>query len=132
MEKEEFKEKMKGGFDKFVLSTKKAFGKAGSAVQDFSDKSVIRIEKKQFESKRDAQYEKLGAYVAGIFLAGERTTVSKDEETVAAALAEIIKFNEEIKNREESLAAEAKKSSDSKESPESEKADSEKSESASE
>lgn len=112
MEKEEFKEKVKGGFDKFVLNTKKAFGKAGNAVQDFSDKSVIRIEKKQFESKRATQYEKLGEYVANIFISGEKNSVSSDEEFVVSALSEIKKFNEEIKNREESLAAEAKKSSE--------------------
>ncbi len=113
MEKDEFKEKVKSGFDKFVLSTKKAFGKAGNTVQDFSDKSVTLIEKKQFESKRDAQYKKLGAYAAEIFLAGERAEVSKDEEAVAAIMAEIVKFNAEIKTREDSLA-EAKKTSEAR------------------
>ena len=33
------------------LASKKAFGVAGEAVQDFSDKSVTTIEKKQLEAK---------------------------------------------------------------------------------
>ena len=52
MDKDEIKEKLQSGLDKFLDSSKKALGKAGNAVQDFSDKSVIRIEKHQFEVKR--------------------------------------------------------------------------------
>lgn len=104
MDKEGFKEKLNEGVDKVVSSAKKAIGKAGVAMQDFSDKSVIRIEKRQFESKREAEYIKLGELVAERFSADANAAVSASEEAVVAIMTEINHCTEEIKKRENALA----------------------------
>lgn len=113
MDKEGFKEKLNFGVDKVVSSAKKAIGKAGVAMQDFSDKSVIRIEKRQFESKRETAYIKLGSFVAERFSADENAAVSASEEAVAAIMVEIQHCTEEIKKRDDALAEKAGKSEDS-------------------
>ena len=41
---EEFGKKVKDGLEKFVKSSKDVFGKAGEAVQNLSDKSVVRMQ----------------------------------------------------------------------------------------
>lgn len=104
MNTEGFKEKLNESVDKVVSSAKKAIGKAGVAMQDFSDKSVIRIEKRHFESKRDAEYTKLGGLVAERFSADETASVAASEEAVAAIIAEIRHCSEEIKKREDALS----------------------------
>ena len=48
-------EASKTAFDKGMEASKTAFNKASSAVQDFSDKSVVRIEKHQFETKKEEE-----------------------------------------------------------------------------
>ena len=109
MNTEELKEKFKQGVDKIVTSSKKAIGKAGVAMQDFSDKSVIRIEKHQLETKREAEYIRLGELVAARFLAEPSASVSASEDTVASIIKEISRYNEEIKKREDTLAEEHSK-----------------------
>lgn len=107
MDKEELKEKFKSGMDKFVESSKKALAQAGNAVQDFSDKSVIRIEKHQLESKKDEQLKKLGILAAEKFLNDESAVLSASEEAVVEILQEIRRLNGDISNREDKLKAEA-------------------------
>lgn len=116
MTKDEFKSKFKDGFERFVKGSKKAFGKAGNAVQDFSDKSVIRIEKKQFESKRKDQYEKLGELVFGAFSADPKAKVSVSDDGVPSIMEEIKRLSEEIRKREDVLSSESKKTSSSSDS----------------
>ena len=106
MDKDEMKEKLKSGMGKFVESSKKALSQAGSAVQDFSDKSVIRIEKKQLESKRDEQYKKLGELAAERFAADASATLGGSEEAVIAIVEELKGLKEEIEAREAKLSAE--------------------------
>lgn len=106
MDKEELKEKFKFGMEKVMESSKKALAQAGSAVQDFSDKSVIRIEIHQLESKRDEQVKLLGDLALTRFLAEGTQTLSSDEEAVAAILEEIKKLDKDIAEHEEKLKAE--------------------------
>ena len=106
MDKEEFKEKFKFGMEKVVESSKKALAQAGSAVQDFSDKSVIRIEIHQLESKRDEQVKLLGDLAMSRFLAEGTQTLSSDEEAVSAILEEVKKLDKDIAEHNEKLKAE--------------------------
>ena len=106
MDKEDLKAKFKSGMDKFVESSKKALSQAGNAVQDFSDKSVIRIEKHQLESKKDEQLKKLGTLAAEKFLNDDSAVLSAGEEAVVAILEEIRRLNGDISNREDKLKAE--------------------------
>lgn len=106
MDKDEIKEKLQSGLDKFLDSSKKALGKAGNAVQDFSDKSVIRIEKHQFEVKKDDQIKKLGNLALERFLNDSSATLSAGEDAVVSILEEIRKLNDDIALREGKLKAE--------------------------
>ena len=63
MDSSEAKAKVKGVVDKVFEVSKEAIGKAGNAVQKFSDTSVIKIEIRQFESKLKAQKALLGDVV---------------------------------------------------------------------
>ena len=112
MSKDEFKTKFKDALDKFVQSSKKAFGKAGNAVQDFSDKSVTRIEKKQFESKRDAQYTKLGKIVADALIENPSAKIDFSGEEILSMIEDIKTFSAEIKSREEVLSQDKKSESE--------------------
>lgn len=106
MDKEEIREKLKTSMDKVLESSKKALGKAGNAVQDFSDKSVIRIEKHQFEVKKDEQIKKLGTLTYEKFINDDTASLSAGEETVIAIIEEIRRLNAEIAQRDEKLKAE--------------------------
>ncbi|MBQ1629193.1 MAG: hypothetical protein II098_08575 [Treponema sp.] len=107
MDKEDLKAKFRSGMDKFVESSKKALSQAGNAVQDFSDKSVIRIEKHQLETKKDEQLKKLGSLAVEKFLNDDSAVLSASEEAVVTILEEIRRLNTDIAEREEKLKAEA-------------------------
>ncbi|MGP1565526.1 MAG: hypothetical protein ACTTHU_08890 [Treponema sp.] len=99
MDKNEFKEKVRDGMDKFIESSKKVLGAAGNAVQDFSDKSVVRIEKSQFESKLHEQYRKFGEYAADILIADSSASINTSDSKVSEFLAEINNISKEIELR---------------------------------
>ena len=103
---EEFGKKVKDGLEKFVKSSKDVFGKAGEAVQNFSDKSVVRIEKMQFESKREEQYAKLGKLVADSLEKNPDATPDFTGGEIPAILSEIIRMTKEIEVRKLVLESE--------------------------
>ena len=114
----EFITKAKELFDRGISASKKAFGVAGEAVQDFSDKSVTTIEKKQLEAKVKKQYTLLGE-IAAKQLSKKGAAVTTDDEKVCAIMKEIARLNKEIKVRDQALAdgkakAEEKKSTSKK------------------
>lgn len=59
-EKKSFKERFLSFLDRGVESSKNAFHKAGSKINDFSDKSVLRIDIARLNSKLEKLYEELG------------------------------------------------------------------------
>ena len=69
-------EASKTAFDKGMEASKTALNKASNAVQDFSDKSVVRIEKHQFETKKEEQLLALGKKVFEKFFAHCRKNTS--------------------------------------------------------
>jgi len=96
----------KNAIDKGVEVSKKALDKAGSAVQNFSDKSVIRIEKHQFETKRDDQLMSLGKLVAEKVISGTSTSFSAEDSDISVIIDQIKLLNEEIAKREAVLTEE--------------------------
>lgn len=105
-----FVEKMKSYLDKGVEASKDAFSKAGSAVQSFGDKSVVRIEKKQLEIKLQQEKLNLGILVYDILSGEDKITLSNDDSRVSGIIAEISRLKNEIEKRDEALVAESKKS----------------------
>lgn len=102
MNTEEIGEKIKKAFTRGAEVSKDALEKAGDKVQEFSDKSLIRIEKKQLESKRDHKYMELGKMIYDLMEAGN-VSVNASEEEVAALKNEIKKYSEEILQKEDLL-----------------------------
>lgn len=97
-----FFESVKKTFDRGIKASKKALGVAGDAVQDFSDKSVLRIEKMQLETKQKKQFELLGEHTYKI-LSSKTSSVKSTDTKVKAFLTEISRLADEIKIREDGL-----------------------------
>ena len=90
--------------DKVFEASKEALGKAGSAVQKFSDKSVTKIEIRQFESKLKNQKAKLGEIVAKA-LEDNQTQLELNTAEIDTIAQEIDRLKKEIKTRKDSLNA---------------------------
>lgn len=105
MDKNEFKEKLKAGMDKVVASSKKAFQKTETAVRKLSDQSVIRIEIRQFESKKKDEIRKLGQLAFEKFITDNTSTLSAADEDVVKITGAIKEIEKEIQSRQEKLKA---------------------------
>lgn len=105
MNTEELGKKVKDMFSKGARASKDAFEKAGDKVQDFTDKSVIKIEKRQLETKRDCKYEELGLKLSQLLLEGATISASNPDDVMILndIQKEIIELSEKIKEKEQNL-----------------------------
>lgn len=92
----DFKEKMKNFFNKSVEVSKDALVKAGSAVQDFSDKSKVTIKIKQLEGKVQKEYASIGSKVFEFFTESPDASLTKENDILTTSFAEINRLDEEI------------------------------------
>ena len=106
-----FLDKMKEYLDKGVEVSKEALTKAGDAVQDFSDKSVTKIESHQLVSRQNKEYRALGLAVRQFFETNPSDTLSADNSSISGILQEIYRLDKEIAQREENLKAKEQKDS---------------------
>lgn len=90
-------------FSRSVDVSKKALSKAGDAVQDFGDKSVIRMERHQAEQKRNALIKELGSIAVDCFILNAGKTLDASNEKVAEVIKEIKRLDSEIERRSEML-----------------------------
>lgn len=123
MDTDEMKTKLKNFISKSSDVTKSAFSKASNAVQKFSDKSVLKIEIKQMESKKEKLFTKIGKHLSSV-LSNENVDLmnlqnSNDEkisplvEEIKTFQAEIVQLNLDIeKNKEELKKAQEKESAE--------------------
>ena len=100
-----FLDKMKEYLDKGVEVSKEALSKAGDVVQDFSDKSVTKIETHQLISRQNKEYRALGQAVLKFFEENPSASLSADNSLISGIMAEIQRLEKEIVQREESLKA---------------------------
>lgn len=117
------KTKLKNFISKSSDVTKSAFSKASNAVQKFSDKSVLKIEIKQMESKKEKLFTKIGKHLSSV-LAHENVDLmnlqSSNDEKISTLVEEIKTFQAEIvqlnldieKNKEELKKAQEKESAE--------------------
>lgn len=96
-----FKEDVQKYLEKGVKVSKEAFNKAGTAVTKFGDESVLKIEKKQFESNLKKELTALGEETLAAFEGGAE--VCADKEPFASRLKKIADIKAEIKKRDELL-----------------------------
>ena len=106
MELTELETKVKGWFSKSAKVSKQALEKAGDKVQDFTDKSVLKVEKKQLESKRERLYTDLGKKVSEMIAAGAviNSENEDDKKSVEDIQGEIIAATEQIAAKEKEIA----------------------------
>lgn len=98
-----FLDKVKEYFDKGIEVSKDALSKAGDAVQDFGDKSVVRIEIKQLESKLNKEYSSLGTQVYNLYSANKDEPLRFDDAHISGVLDEIQRLLNEIDARRNAL-----------------------------
>lgn len=98
-----FLEKMKEYLDKGVEVSKDALSKAGDAVQNFSEKSVTKIETHQLQSRQNKEYRALGLAVYQFFEDNPSGCLSSTDGSISGIIQEIERLAKEIKVREETL-----------------------------
>ena len=105
MDMNELGSKLKDLFSKGTKASKEALEKAGDKVQDFTDKSVTKIEIHNLEPKRDCKYEEMGLKLSQMLLEGASITSSNaDDIKILNDIQEEIKnLAEQIKNKENEL-----------------------------
>ena len=96
---EEFGNKVKSIFSKGVESSKEVLEKAGDKVQDFTDKSVTKIEIHKLETKRDCKYEEMGLKLSQMLLEGASITCENADDIKI-----LNDIQEEIKNLAEQIS----------------------------
>ncbi len=99
MDMDELGSKVKDLFSRGTKASKEALEKAGDKVQDFTDKSVTRIEIHKLETKRDCKYEEMGMKLSQMLLEGASITCenAEDIKILNDIQEEIKELGEEIK-----------------------------------
>lgn len=64
METDNFEDKVKGWISRGAQASKRAMETVGDKVQNFTDKSVVKLEKKQLECKLETKYSELGKKIS--------------------------------------------------------------------
>lgn len=105
MNSDEIETKVKEAISKGAKASKEAFEKAGTKIQNFTDKSVLKMEIRQLESKRDCKYEELGMKVSELLLKGAVINFDgKDDIQIVNSLqSEIQDFSDKISEKEKLL-----------------------------
>ena len=98
MNMEDLGNKVKDLFSRGTQASKQALEKAGDKVQDFTDKSVTRIEIHRLETKRDCKYEEMGLKLSQMLLEGASITCENAEDIKI-----LNDIQEEIKNLAEQI-----------------------------
>jgi hypothetical protein len=96
-------DKAKEYLDTGVRVSKDVLVKAGGAVQEMSDKGVLRVEIAQLKSKRKRAHEKLGEAVFEAFIVQETKTLTSKKPEISGVLSEISGLNDTIAAKTKAL-----------------------------
>ncbi len=98
---QEISDKIFNLVDKGAEVSKDAFEKAGNKVQEFSDKSIVLLEKKQLEAKLNHKFEELGKAFYSLLNKKNKInfTSNEDEGEIKKIKAEICSLEKEIKSK---------------------------------
>ena len=97
------KEKIMRAIDSGVEASKKGLATAGSAISDFGDKSVIRIELSQLNAKLDEVYQEIGKFCFDKIAGGE-ASVSASDEVLSQKITAAKDLLAKMKEKEEALS----------------------------
>jgi len=113
--------KIKEYIDKGVEASKKGFKTAGSAISEFGDKSVMKIELTQLKAKLTKEYSTFGQNAYNQLVAKKNSTMDLTSKEAAASVEAISKLLKDIKKHEKDIAAVEKKEEDKKSAKKAEK-----------
>ena len=103
MNMDEIGNKVKDLFSRGTQASKEVLSKAGDKVQDFTDKSVTKIEIHKLETKRDCKYEEMGLKLSQMLLQGASIPCENPEDIKI-----LNDIQEEIKNLAEQISEKEK------------------------
>ena len=105
MNMDDVKNKVKDLFTRGTQASKEVLEKAGDKVQDFTDKSVTKIEIHKLETKRDCKYEEMGLKLSQMLLQGASITCEnvEDIKILNDIQEEIKNLSEQIREKEKEL-----------------------------
>lgn len=105
MNMDDVKNKVKDLFTRGTQASKEALEKAGDRVQDFTDKSVTKIEIHKLETKLDCKYEEMGLKLSQMLLQGASITCEnvEDIKILNDIQEEIKNLSEQIREKEKEL-----------------------------
>lgn len=98
----DFAEKMKDLFGKSAEASKVAMNKAGNAIQEFSDKTVLKVEMNKLETKKKEAFEELGEVIYE-FIDKLPEDVASDEKIVSLK-EKISQLDSDIEKKEKALS----------------------------
>ncbi len=98
--------KLKDLFSRGSQVSKEVFEKAGDKVQDFTDKSVTKLEIHKLETKRDCKYEEMGLKLSQMLLQGAAITCDnvEDIKILNDIQEEIKNLSDQIREKEKSVS----------------------------
>lgn len=91
--------------DKGINASKVALTNAGTAIQNFGDRSVLRIERAQYESKLKHDITELGNLVYKRFVDEGQESIETTDEEIIALITNLKNYKAEIAQRDEILKA---------------------------
>lgn len=105
MDKTEIESKVKEIFERGAKASKSALEKAGAKVQNFSDKSVVKIDIKKLQTKQTEKYKELGEIVSKELENGAEIQIADQEkkDLIAKIQAEIQDLSKQIKEKQKEL-----------------------------
>lgn len=98
-----FWDEAKGWMQKGAEASKNAFEKAGDAVQDFSDKSVLKIEIKKLENKKNELFSQIGEITFNKLKADDNACINGNDIEVVEIIKKITELESEIERKRKEL-----------------------------
>ncbi|MBQ0040377.1 MAG: hypothetical protein KBS64_08125 [Treponema sp.] len=108
------KKELKDFFDSSLEASKKGLKKAGIAISEFGDTSVIKIDITKYKVKLEKKYEELGKLCAKLLIDEKKASFAKKDEDVAALLESIKQLKDKVAAKEKELKAHNKKEASAK------------------
>ncbi len=105
MDKTEIESKVKEIFDRGAKASKSVLEKASAKVQDFTDKSIVKIDIKKLQTKQTEKYQELGEIMSEMLKNGAEIQFSDDEkkEALLKIQTEIIDISNQINEKQKEL-----------------------------
>ncbi len=100
--KKEFARTLKQYIDKGVEASKKGLKTAGTAISEFGDKSVVKIDISHLKGQLEKKYQELGRAVADQLME-DGISISKDSLVVSEKLSSINELKKKIQEKEVDL-----------------------------